>query len=1196
MISDIRIRARMALLGSSAVLGLLATPAAAQQAAPAAQPAPGAFRPDLNAVGSVRVEMEAYDASADLSKTGERPVAPEPFGGTLTGLDHVDPEPQIVIANPGTPTTARDPSNITGIAQMIVDNGGGGVGLCTGTLINPRTVIFAAHCVNTRAATAYGAASGGTGIGFGFETNLRANGPGQPDELLQWLLGGGGGPGQFKTNTGSAFYNVNQVRYNPLSLEPAANGFLYGDIALASFDTPAAGIPTWAMLFSALPGSANSSAAGTGYNVQLVGYGNNGSATTGSSGGIDFRRRIAENVIGALTDLKTFETFLFGSSTSPTANLYFLDFDDPRRGLSGASAFDFNAFRDNARVTGGVNTEGLTAAGDSGGPLILQSTFTRQIVAGVLSGGYTRFFNGQPANGYGTVSFYQPLFLYWDYIAANNPYRYVTNTGGDKLWTDPTNWVTTMDPNYFIIGANGQLVNGVPTDLGAGKAPNKTIQFGEICFQNSTSSDCLNTRTNVETVNNKPIGTDSDVIAPSNNAGSASLGVLTAGVTGWIDDIAPEAQASGGATTQALPPATLANGLPGATNFVPNNVDPVRTTGAMGRYFDVTLAAAGTTTLDSAVTVDRFSILGAPARLNITSAGTLTSLIDVTHAAGVVQVDGTLTSRGDYLFMGGGLMGSGRINTPFLTNISGAIAPGTAGTVGTLTVGGNLVLASASSLVIDAGPNGTSDRLAVVATTFNVQGAATNGRAMLGGTVALGSVQGSLIRAFDLYTILTAQGGISGQFNAPASLSAILRPEFIYTATAVQLRINAVPYATVVNQNSAVQRNFATLLDRNRAPGALPGLFDVLDLQNQATIQATLEALAPRTEPLRTSIGIAALDNVSRMSRERLNGLQAGNLGGQVAYYGRRVETAALSLAGLDSANATMSDVSIEPEMGRARLPENMSGFIAAGYLDGDSSPLPGTLSSSARDEFDGWYVAGGLETELGDHGVAGISFSYTDLEGTTGAGGQTVGGQLYAGTIYAKQTYGRLLLDTHTTAGLLETGAQRPGSLPGQAITLRSDDSALALSSEVGFGAMFGETIRFGPRVSARASWIDFSRIVESGGPTALNIDHGDYHSLQGRAGFVLGGVGRIRPNASVAYVHDFIDRQTNFGVNFVGSTNGANVLFDVAGRDSDWFEVSGGLTIDAGRFELSVSADSTIERDDVRNQSYRATARIRF
>ena len=38
------------------------------------------------------------------------------------------PDPQILIANPGTPTTARD-TGITGIGQMVVDSGGGFIGL-----------------------------------------------------------------------------------------------------------------------------------------------------------------------------------------------------------------------------------------------------------------------------------------------------------------------------------------------------------------------------------------------------------------------------------------------------------------------------------------------------------------------------------------------------------------------------------------------------------------------------------------------------------------------------------------------------------------------------------------------------------------------------------------------------------------------------------------------------------------------------------------------------------------------------------------------------------------------------------------------------------------------------------------------------------------------------------------------------------
>lgn len=234
--------------------------------------------------------------------------------------------PQIVISNPGTTTTALDTVNLTGVGQMTVDEGGGFIATCTGTLINPRTVIFAAHCVNESKATDYGANSGGKAISFGFANNNL--GP-----LQRWLfptLSGAANPFFHKTNVANALYNANQVAYLPGSLEPDARSFLYSDVALGTLDTPAAKIPTWALLFSALPATKITSA-GTGYHVTIEGYGTNGQGQTGQTGS-DFRRRIAENMLGALTSVDTFEQFLFGSQPGVlTQNLYFIDFDDPRR-------------------------------------------------------------------------------------------------------------------------------------------------------------------------------------------------------------------------------------------------------------------------------------------------------------------------------------------------------------------------------------------------------------------------------------------------------------------------------------------------------------------------------------------------------------------------------------------------------------------------------------------------------------------------------------------------------------------------------------------------------------------------------------------------------------------------------------------------------------------------------------------------
>src|SRR5690349_15884026 len=53
---------------------------------------------------------------------------------------------------------------VNGVGQMVIDLQNGFIGLCTVSLINPRTVIFASHCVNENAAgtgfqnaTGYGA-------------------------------------------------------------------------------------------------------------------------------------------------------------------------------------------------------------------------------------------------------------------------------------------------------------------------------------------------------------------------------------------------------------------------------------------------------------------------------------------------------------------------------------------------------------------------------------------------------------------------------------------------------------------------------------------------------------------------------------------------------------------------------------------------------------------------------------------------------------------------------------------------------------------------------------------------------------------------------------------------------------------------------------------------------------------------------
>jgi len=1084
-------------------------------------------------------------------------------------------EPQIVVEGPGEGYTPQpgvpgsvvdDTVNVNGVGQFY--NAGVG-GFCTGTLINPRTVIFAAHCVNDAEADSYGSNTGGTPIAFAFEADAL---PG----LLSWIQSG------FTTDESQYVYNVSQILYNPDSLvNPEAQGFLEADIALAALDTPASNVPTWAMLFSALPvPDSISSEDGTGYNVRVTGYGLSGVGETGDTNGLDLRRRAAENVVGILGSLNDEQEFLFGPDDyGLPQNVYQTDFDDPRR----ENQFDFNLFKDDAR-----DREGMTAGGDSGGPLILTDTFDRELVIGVLSGGSTFFFE-QPDASYGTSSIYQPLYAFWDWIAANSPYRYTQTIAGDGAWTDPTHWETALDPNFFIIDDNGELVNGVPDTVGEGRDATSG-KFGQVCngryCLDLATRDIVDYKGNILLPGNPDTNEQGQLY--HNNRGTAEdLALLEAftlqqGLDETQDDQAVQLAAPVGEY------------VPGTSGYVPNNRDfiPAMPDGTRqdARYFDVTLAAAGTTTLDSSVVIDKLTIAGADAALDIGSTGSLTSLMDVTQMAGRMNVDGAMATNGDYLLFTGVLSGTGTVEAPYFTNMMGIVAPGTMGTIGTLNFDGNVILTSGSVYAVDLG----GDLIKVNATQFAPEGVVTDGMASIGGTVVLNAAEGARIRYNDTYTILTAEGGYTGTFESP-DISAILRPELAYEGNSVTLTIEALPYSSVIDPSSEAQSAFAQLLDQNRVQyGNYSDLYGPLDLLNAADIRSTLESFAPTDVVAASSLGVVALNNAGQLIRNRVTQLGAGTAsGGNVAVIGQPngVIGAALAPAGAMGAVAMQSGgMQYERE---GALPEDMSGFIAGGYINGDSTGLPAV--GGQDDEFDGYFIGGGLEKFI-TNGAIGLAFVYSDLDTNNLAAGREASGKMYQGTLYGVATFSGLRVDAQISAGAYDMSTLRNVSAGSTSFAITGDETAFVFSSEAGIGKVLQlGSFDLTPRVALRAALIDFSNVAETGGGPALSYNLGKYESYQGRAGFDLAGRAGFRPILGAEYVHDFKDRPAAFGVNFAGGV-GPLAGFALPGTDQDWVELSGGIGYQVGNVGLAISAETTIERDDFSYQSYQASATFRF
>jgi len=203
--------------------------------------------------------------------------------------------------------------------------------------------------------------------------------------------------------------------------------------------------------------------------------------------------------------------------------------------------------------------------------------------------------------------------------------------------------------------------------------------------------------------------------------------------------------------------------------------------------FDQTIrsfAGAGTISLgagsltagsDNTSTTFSGSITGT-GKLTKTGTGTLTltgsnSYTGATKVeAGKLVVNGSLASS--VTLVGGTLGGSGTIGG--ITVQSGTtVAPGNS--IGTLTVSGNVSFASGSVYQVEVNAAGQGDKIV-----------AAGSASIAGGTVEVQAASGNY-GASTNYTILTAAGGVTGQFSAVTSNLAFLTPSLSYDSQNVTL-------------------------------------------------------------------------------------------------------------------------------------------------------------------------------------------------------------------------------------------------------------------------------------------------------------------------------------------------------------------------------------------------------------------------
>jgi len=491
---------------------------------------------------------------------------------------------------------------------------------------------------------------------------------------------------------------------------------------------------------------------------------------------------------------------------------------------------------------------------------------------------------------------------------------------------------------------------------------------------------------------------------------------------------------------------------------------------------------------------------------------------------GRLAVNGSVTSA--VSVQSGGIVGGSGTVGSLTARDGGTVAPGNS--IGTLNVAGNVSFEPGSRYAVEVGPNGQSDRI-------QSSGSATIG----GGEVAVtlenspNLLTQSEVRSLlgQQYNILSAQQGVSGQFDAVAPNYLFLGTGLSYQPTGVTLSVgrNGTSFASVAQ--TANERAVAAAADALAAGNPV-----YESLLGSGTAGEARQAFRQLSGQIHADIA-SALVNDSRYLREALNGRlrQAEGLASSSAIKADEGGAWAQLLGAWDHASGDA----------------NATGYQASTY-----GVLVG-LDSAADD----WRL-----------GVA-TGYTRTSLHGGYGSKADSDNYHLAA---YGDKQFGALALrgGAGYTWHRIDTKRSVNYGMQSDRDTAKYSARTEQLFAEAGYSVQ-GEWLNLEPFVNLAYVNFENNGIAESGGAAALRGDKQHTDATVSTLGLRADTAWQVTPGTTVAlrselgWQHQYGGLERGTGLRF----NGGNAPFVV-----DSVPVSrDGMVLKAGA-EVAVNENATL------------------